>query len=150
VCYLHWQTKKLHTSVIQSYILVCFECSMCSLHCLVKKTAGLCNTFIRYITLWCVLNAMCSLHCLVKKHQTSVIDSYITLWCVLNAVCVLAVAGKETSDQCNRFLHPPLVCFECRTCSLHCPVKKHQTSVINSHITLWCVLNAVRVPCTAR
>ena len=55
----------------------------------------------------------------------------------------LALSGRENSRPVNSFIHHPLVCFEFRVSSLHCLVKEHQTSVIDSYITLWCVLNAL-------
>ena len=55
----------------------------------------------------------------------------------------LALSGRENSRPVNSFIHHLLVCFEFRVCSLHCLVKEHQTSVIDSYITLWCVLNAL-------
>jgi|LakMenE18May11ns_1017448.scaffolds.fasta_scaffold9513026_1 hypothetical protein len=55
----------------------------------------------------------------------------------------LALSGRENSRPVNSFIHHLLVCFEFRVCSLHCLVKEHQTSVIDSYNTLWCVLNAL-------
>ncbi len=57
---------------------------------------------------------------------------------------------KKTAEQYNTLLQHPLVCFECYLCSLQCPAKKQHTSVIHYYITLWCVLKALCVSCTAR
>ncbi len=57
-------------------------------------------------------------------------------------MCSLHCLLKDTAKQYNTFLHHPLVCFECYLCSLQCPAKKQQTSVIHFYITLWCVLKA--------
>jgi hypothetical protein len=54
-----------------------------------------------------------------------------------------ALPVKETAEQCNAFLHHPLVCFECLQCSLHCLLKKLQNSVMHSHIILWCVFLSI-------
>ena len=72
------------------------------------------------------------------------------LVCFECPMCSLHCLLKDTAKQYNTFLHHPLVCFECYLCSLQCPAKKQQTSLIHYYITLWCVLKALCVSCTAR
>jgi hypothetical protein len=96
-----------------------------------------------YNPLWC-LCPVCSLHCLVKNTRP-VQHIFTTPSGVINAVCVfLAPPIKETADL--HILTTPSGVFLMPCAFL---AQKQQICATHSQNTLWCVFNAVCVPCTA-
>ncbi len=95
------------------HLLVCFQCRVCSLHCLVKNTRPAQNILTTPSGVF-LMPCVCSLHRLLKKQQTRATHSYkYTLWCVFTVMpyVFLALPGIEAADLCNTFLQQPLVCF---------------------------------------